>query len=164
MSFLAFLVLLTESLVSVPPSHWTAIKLDVPQARTTVHGSFRVEGDGSRGPAIVLSRGEAERFNRGRSIQPLYMSGFVKSDSFHVFVPEAGDYVLLLDNRLEGRHPTPVKLRFDLSYPHDVRVQTVSWERKRVVVALSLFFFGAVVTFSAAKFLRNGRNREQPPL
>jgi hypothetical protein len=72
--------------------------------------------------------------------------------------------VLLLDNRLEGRYPAQVKLRLEVSFPKDGRVQTVSAERKRLVVALSLFFFGAVVTFSAARFLRSGRSREQPPL
>jgi hypothetical protein len=63
--------------------------------------------------------------------------------------------VLLLDNRLEGRFPTEVSLKFDVTHPHDVRVRTISRDRQRATVALSLLFFGAVVVFSAVRFLRN---------
>ena len=80
--------------------------------------NFNVE-NGSRVQAIVLSREEAERFNRGKSIRPLLMSGFEKSDQFRVFVPDAGDYVLVLDNRIEARFPAEVSLRVELNAPHD---------------------------------------------
>ena len=73
----------------------------------------------------MFSRDEAERFNRGRSIRPFFMSRDSRiGDQFRVLVPDAGDYVLLLDNRLEGRFPTEVSLRFDISHPADVRVRT----------------------------------------
>jgi hypothetical protein len=150
---LTLLILLTESTVKVPPSHWTAIELKIPQNSTTVNVSFKVE-NGSRIQAIVLSREEAERFNRGKSIRPLLMSGFEKSDEFRVFVPDAGEYVLLLDNRIEARFPAEVSLRVDVSVPKNAQVRTISPERRRATVALSLLFFGAVVAFSAAKFLR----------
>jgi hypothetical protein len=152
---LFLLLFLTQTVVKVPPSHWTAIGLDIAENGSTVHFSFEVENGGSSVQAIVLSRAEAERFNRGRSIRPVFTSGFTKSGDHRVLVPDAGDYVLLLDNRLEGRFPTEVSLKFDVSRPHDVRVRTISRERQRATVALSLLFFGAVVVFSAAKFLRS---------
>jgi hypothetical protein len=150
---LAFLVILMDSIVKVPPSHWTSIELKVPRNSTTVNVSFKVE-NGSRIQAIVLGREEFERCGRGKSIRPLLMSGFEKSDQFRVFVPDAGDYVLVLDNRIEARFPAEVSLRVELSVPSDAPVRFVSPERRRATIALSLLFFGAVVVFSAAKFLR----------
>jgi hypothetical protein len=154
--FLALLLfLLTETRIKVPASHWTAVALEIPKNSTTLHLSYKVENGASGIQAIVLSRAEAERFNRGRSIRPIFMSGFGKSGQHRVLVPDAGNYVLLLDNRLEGRFPTEVSLEFDLSNATDVRVRTVPPERRRATVALSLLFFGAVVVFTAVKFLRN---------
>ena len=152
---LSLLLFLTQAVVQVPPSHWTAIALKVPQHGSTVHLSFEVENSGPGIQAIVLSRSEAERFHRGRSIRPIFTSGFEKSGDHRVFIPDAGEYVLLLDNRLEGRNSAQVALRFDISHPTDIRVQTVPPERRRATVALSLLFFGAVIVFSAVKFLRN---------
>ncbi len=154
MSFLALLIVITESLVTVPVSHSTAISVKTPLNSTTLHGSFEVVGGGTQIQAILLSREQAERFSRGRSNRPLFTSGFERSGQFRVLIPDAGDYVLVLDNRLEGRFPTQVSLRLEMTHPNDARVRTVSPERRRATVALSLLFFGAVVVFSAVRFLR----------
>lgn len=154
MVLLALLLFLTQTVVKVPPSHWTAIALSVPQNGATVHLSFEVQNGGNV-QAMVLSRPEAERFHRGRTTRPLFTSGFKGSGDYRILVPDAGEYVLLLDNRLEGRFPTEVSLKFDVTHPTDVRVRTVPPERRRATVALSLLFFGAVLVFSAVKFLRN---------
>jgi hypothetical protein len=151
----SLLLFLTQTVVKVPPSHWVAVGLKAPQNGSTVHLSFDVESGGSRIQAMVLTRDEAERFHHGRSVRTLFTSGFEESGDYRVLIPDAGDYVLLLDNRLEGRFPTEVSLRFDISHPADVRVRTVSRDRQRATVALSLLFFGAVVVFSATRFLRN---------
>jgi hypothetical protein len=151
----SLLLFLTQTVVKVPPSHWTAIGLNVSQNGSTVHLSFDVQNGSSRIQAMVLTRSEAERFNRGRTVHSLFASGFQDGGDYRILVPDAGDYVLLLDNRLEGRFATEVSLRFDISHPADVRVRTISRDRQRATVALSLLFFGAVVVFSATRFLRN---------
>ncbi|HYP08292.1 MAG TPA: hypothetical protein VER03_18810 [Bryobacteraceae bacterium] len=117
--------------------------------------SFNVQNGGSNLQAMILTGDEAERFHRGRSVRPIFSSGFKGSGEYRIVIPDAGDYVLLLDNRLEGRFPTEVALKFDVTYPADLSVRTVPPERRRATVALSLLFFGAVVVFSAVKFLRN---------
>ena len=149
---LALLWLLTESVVKVPASHWIAIELKIEQNGATVHADFDVR-NGAKVQAMVLSRKEAERLNRGRSVHPLFSSGFTTGDQFRVLVPDAGDYVLLLDNRLE-RFPAEVALRFELTQTNDSQVRYVPATRRHATVALSLLFFGAVVVFSAVKFLR----------
>jgi hypothetical protein len=151
----SLLLLLTETVLSIPPSHWIAIDLPVAQNGSTVELAFRVRNGGSRVQAMVLSRSEAKRFDQGRSIRPLFASGFASSGEYRTLVPDAGNYVLLLDNRLEPRFPTRVSLSFDVTNPRDVRVRTVSPEVRRATVALSMLFFGAVVALSALKFLRS---------
>jgi hypothetical protein len=150
---LALLLLLTESVVKVPASHWTAIELKIEHNGTTVHAGFEVR-NGAKVQALVLSRDEAERLNRGRSVRSLFSSGFTTSDQFRVRVPDAGDYVLLLDNRLEERFPAEVALRLELTHTNDSQVRYVPAARRHATVALSLLFFGVVVVFSAVKFLR----------
>jgi hypothetical protein len=151
--FLALLLLLTESVVKVPASHWTAIRLNIEQNSTTVYADFEVR-NGSKIQAMVLSREEAERLNRGRPVRPLFSSGLVQSDQFRVLMPDTGDYVLLLDNRLNERFPAEVALKLELTHIDDSQVRYVPAARRHATVALSLLFFGAVVVFSAVKFLR----------
>jgi hypothetical protein len=153
MMLVALFVILTESVISVPASHWSAIELRVPQHSSIVHVSYKVER-GSGVQAMVLTRADAERLHRGRSVDPLYASGYAKSSRFQVPIPDAGDYVLVLDNQLD-RFPAEVAIRLELNHSGNVRVSTVPPERRRATVALSMMFFGAVVVFSALKFLRS---------
>jgi hypothetical protein len=153
MILLGLLLMFTDTVVKVPPTHWTAIALQVDHNNSMVHASFDVR-NGGRIQAVVLSRAQAERFNQGKTIKSLYSSGFETGAKFHVFVAEAGDYVLLLDNRLEGRFPAEVGLQFEITHQDDLRIQEVPAQTRRATVALSLLFFGAVVVFSAVKFLR----------
>ena len=48
-------------------------------------------------------------------------SGFENPDQFRVLVPDAGDYVLLLDNRLEGRFPAEVSLKLEIDHIRTTR-------------------------------------------
>ncbi len=153
MLLFAFLMLLADGVVTVPAARWRAIRVDVPQHGTTMHCDFRVVEGGSV-QAILLSRYDAERFHRGRSVRPLYRTGFDDSGRFRYYISEAGQYVLLLDNRIHGGSPAVVQVRLDLLNPNSDYVQTLPAERRRLVVALSLFFFGAVVTFSARQYLK----------
>ena len=75
-SVFSLLLFLTHTVVKAPPSHWIAIGLKVPQNGSTVNLSFQVENGNSRIQAMVLTRSEAERFNRGRSVHSLFASGF----------------------------------------------------------------------------------------
>jgi hypothetical protein len=154
MALLALLVVLTHGTISVPPGDWKAIELNVPEQETVITGSFSVLAGGDRVQAVILERSQAERFHRGRAIRPLYVSGFRETGRFRYKVREAGDYVVLLDNRLEGRTATQVEIRLELSSAHNITARTLSPERRKAVVALSLMFFGAVVVFSARQFLK----------
>jgi hypothetical protein len=153
MMLLAVFMLLADGLVSIPPASWQAIRVDVPQHGTIVDCDFRVL-EGTKVQAMLVSRHDAERFHRGRSVRPLYNTGFEESGRFRYYISEAGEYVLLIDNRIAASVPALVKLRIELLNPNGAYVRTLPPEKRRMVVALSLLFFGIVVTFSARQYFK----------
>ena len=150
----ALLVVLTNGLVSVSSSQWQGIDLQVPQNGTTVDIDFEVR-EGSRVQLLLFDRTQAERFHRGRSFQPIAATGFEKSGRMKYRIADRGQYVLMIDNRIERRTPALVHLRVELTNPYSANVRELSPARRRVIVTLSLLFFGAVVAFSAWRFLRS---------
>jgi hypothetical protein len=154
MIVLALLAVLVDSVVPVKPSSWSAIEVKVEKPGTTVECSYNVDRDAVRVEAILLTRHDAERFNQGRSYHPLASTGFQTTARLRYEIDEPGDYVLLLDNRLESGRTTDVSLRINLRDPPSIVAGTVSPERRQVVITLSLLFFLGVVMFSARQFMK----------
>jgi hypothetical protein len=154
MTLPALLVVLTNGLVSVPPSQWQGIDIQVPQNGTTIDVDFEVKR-GSRVQLLLLDRTQADRFHRGRSFEHLESSGFEKAGRLRYRLADKGHYVLMIDNTIETRTPTFVQVRVELSNPARADVRELSPARRHAVVALSLLFFGAVVSLSAWRFLRS---------
>jgi hypothetical protein len=154
MMVLALLAVLLDSVVPVQPSSWRAIEVRVDKPGTTVECSYSVDGDVARVEAILVTRHDAERFNQGRSYHPLASTGFQTAGKLRSEIDEPGDYILLLDNRLESGRATDVSLKINLRDPPSVVAGTVSPERRQVVITLSLLFFLGVVMFSARQFMK----------
>ena len=150
----ALWVVLTNGLVSVPPSHWQGIELPFLAARSVLDIDFEVT-HGSRVQLLLLNRQQSDRFERGRSVTPEVTTGFENSGRVRYAVPVSGDYVLMIDNRIEGRAATLVKLKVEVTSPTSAVVRELPAQKRRLVVSLSLLFFGAVVVFSAREFLRH---------
>jgi hypothetical protein len=150
----ALLVVLANGPITIPAGHWKAVQVNVHDHDSTIHCSFEVQTTGAKIQAMLMERPRFERFHQGRHVNPLYTTGFETSARFRYRVPEAGEYVLLLDNRLEGRSPTEASLRIELTSARSTISHEVPPERRRAIVALSLIFFGAVVVFSARQFLK----------
>jgi hypothetical protein len=153
----ALLVVLTDGLVNVPPSHWQAVHFEVLRNGSTVHCSFEVVSGANRVQAMLLERSQSDRFNAGRPMRPVHVTGFERSARFRAYVAEAGDYVLLLDNRLEGRYAADVRVRIESTDPQSVTVRELPPDRRRAVVTLSILFFGAVLVFSARQYIKHAR-------
>lgn len=154
MLFLALLTVLTDSSVVVPRSHWVAIEVKIQKPHTVVECSVDVQDGSATLDSLLMSRADAERFNRGRSFAPIYSSGFQSNAHFRSDVDNPGDYVLLLDNRLEGRSSTKAHVRIEMWNADAVNVRTVPAARRRVIVGLSLMFFVGVAGFSVRQFLK----------
>jgi hypothetical protein len=150
----ALLAVLLNSTVSVPRSHWQAIEVKIEKPNTVVECSVSVPGETARVDAIFMSRAAAERFNQGRSYTALYSTGFQTSAHFRYDVDQPGDYILMLDNRIEGRSATKVDVRIDLWSTNPAIVQTVPPRKRAIIIGLSLLFFATVAAYSARQFFR----------
>ncbi len=150
----ALLAILLDGVVTVPPSHWRAIDVPVPKAGSVIEASFTVPDEASGVEAILVTREGADRFNAGRSYQALARTGYEKSGKLRYEVEQAGDYILLMDNRIEGRKDTEVSVKISLREPGSVIAITLSPQRRAVIIVLSLLFFLGVVMFSARQFMR----------
>lgn len=154
MILLALLTVLTNGIVSVPPSRWTAIRVEVKQPHTEVVCTFSVPEEASGVRALLLTRVDAERFHSGRSSRPLYSTGFQRSAHFRYEVADPGEYVLLLDNRIEGRGPTNVDLRVELEPVGSVHPTELTPRKRGIIIMLGLLFFVASVAFFARQLLK----------
>ena len=146
--------ILSHSLIQVPPSHWTAVQLRVAEHETTVECRFKVV-KGSQVQIFIVDQQQAQRFHRGRSFEPVFASGFQSEGHFRTIVHEAGDYVLLLDNRIDARGPAVVEVTLNETRTPTFQARELPPARRQAVVALSLLFFGAVLVFSARQFLKH---------
>src|SRR3982751_496377 len=131
---LASETILSHSLIQVPASHWTAVQLRVAEHETTVECRFRVV-KGSQVQVFIVDRHQAERFHHGRSFGPVFASGFQSEGHFRTVVHEAGDYVLLLDNRIDARGPAVVEVTLEETRKPAFQARELPPARRQAVVA-----------------------------
>ena len=154
MILLALLAVLTDGVLSVPASRWSSIDVPVNQPGTVIEALFSVPSGDTAVEAILATRKNAERFNAGRSYNPLCRSGYQTEGKLRCEAEQKGDYVLLIDNRIEGRKPAQVSVRISLREPASIIAVTVPPQKRAIIIALSLLFFVAVVMYSARQFMR----------
>ncbi|MEO8128732.1 MAG: hypothetical protein ABJF23_25330 [Bryobacteraceae bacterium] len=154
MILLALFAVLADGVISVPASHWSAVDVSVSKPNSVVDTTFSVPSGATGVEAILVTRHEAERYNAGRSYQPICRSGYQTEGRLRCEAEQKGDYILLIDNRLEGRKPAEVSVRINVRLPASVIAITVPPAKRAVIIALSLLFFVAVVMFSARQLMR----------
>jgi hypothetical protein len=148
------LAILTHGVLSVPASRWSAIDVPVAQPGTVIEASFSVPSGDTAVEAILATRKEADRFNAGRSYHPLCRSGYQTEGKLRCEAEQQGDYVLLIDNRIEGRKPAEVSLKINTREPASIIAVTIPPQKRAIIIALSMLFFVAVVMYSARQFMR----------
>jgi hypothetical protein len=147
------LAVVLEGDVVVPPSHWRAVDVKVAHAGTLVKTSLRAPENSSRMQAYVVTRKNADRFAQGGALRPLATTSFERDGTLYMIAEHEGEYILLLDNRIEGRRPTQVHVKVEL-LPPAATVRTVPPERRRAVELASVLFFLAVVAYSARQLMK----------
>lgn len=149
---LPLLLLFASGLVQVPPAEWKAVAVPVGRAGEVLGCEWQARNPG-RIQLLLLTRQDANLFQRGRNPQALHATGFGTDGRFRYRFDSPGDYVLIIDNRI-GSTPASVQVRMDLSRPAAVPARELPPERRRIVVTLSLLFLGLVIVLSAQQFLR----------
>jgi hypothetical protein len=117
---------------------------------------------GAQGVRVLLIRKEdLPRLARNLPFEPLVATPYAHRSAFSREVSAAGDYLLVLDNRLPGgtgRSTVHLHARLIYGAPETGPIQTLDPQRRRIVVGLSLGLFCALCVF-AGQGLRRALKR-----
>jgi hypothetical protein len=143
-----------DETVTVPAADWKAFPIPVPLRPARIDCGFEVEGGGSGVRLLLIERADFERMSAGQGYHALAATAYQRSGGFAYRAPP-GDYVIVADNRMEGRGPVEVRLQVELVFEAGGALpRTLSPERRAVVVGLSVLFFGAVALFAGGRLWR----------
>jgi len=143
-----------DETVTVPAADWKAFPIPLRQQPARIDCGFEVESGGSGVRLLLIERAEFERMSAGQAYRALAATAYQRSGAF-VYRAPPGDYVIVADNRMEGRGPAELHLQVELVFDGAVGLpRTLSPERRAVVVGLSVLFFGAVALFAGGRLWR----------
>ena len=145
---------LFDETVTVPAADWKAFGIPLRQRPARIECGFTVQSGGSGVRVILIERAEFERMEAGQGYRELAATAYQRSGGFTYWAP-AGDYVMAVDNRMEGRGPAEVRLQVTLVFEGDgTQPRTLSPERRAVVFGLSVLFFGVVALLVGSRLWR----------
>jgi hypothetical protein len=142
-----------DETVTVPAADWKAFGIPLRQQPARIDCGFEVESGGSGVRLILMERPEFERMSAGQGYHALAATAYQRSGAF-VYRALPGDYVIVADNRMEGRGPAEVHLQVTLVFEGVGLPRTLSPQRRAVVVGLSVLFFGAVALLAGGRLWR----------
>ncbi|MGO9262587.1 MAG: hypothetical protein ACLQU1_40845 [Bryobacteraceae bacterium] len=145
---------LADEVYRIPPHYWRYMELGLKQRPALVTARFEVDEGPPRVRLALMTQDDLERLRTGLphrllSVTPLGPSGRVLYD-----LPQAGDYVLVVENRGAGEAVVHLRVLLDFSGRHSLTVTQITPRRRAVVVGISLAVFFAIVIYSARRLLR----------
>ncbi len=136
---------LIDETFEVPAGESLNVGLALRQRAAVIDCRFEVVS-GRSGVRVALREQKTSRL--------LVSTAFEREGAFRVQVP-AGDYTLLLDNRLDLRQPAEVRVGVTVVPPvPPARPRELSSRRRLVIVAASLLFFCGVTAYSLVRIRR----------
>jgi len=145
---------LLDETVTVPTADWRDFGVPVRQLPARIECGFTVENGGSGVRLLLIDRAGFERMSAGQGYHVLAATAYQRSGALAYYAPP-GDYVIVADNRMEGRGPAEVRLQVALVFDGGGELpRTLSPERRAVVVGLSILFFGAVALVAGGRLWR----------
>ena len=145
-------VTLYDGDLAVPRSRARGIpvKIDRP---TYVHGKFDIQGAQAEVRAAFLTAADVQAYSNGRPYEMLAVTAYAASGEFRFLAMRAGEYFVLIDNRLDTRPSLDVHVVVtateDPSLP-----RTLPAGRRYAIVAVSLMLFGIVAGWSGLRIRR----------
>ncbi len=145
---------LADELYHIPPRNWRYMELGLNQRPALVNARFEVDEGQPRIRLALMPQADLERLRAG--LTPALLSVTPAGPSGRLFydLPQAGSYVLVVENRGPTEAVVHLRVLLDFGGRQSLTVTQISPLRRAVVVALSLAVFFAVVTYSARRLLR----------
>ena len=151
---------LVDDLYQIPAGQWRYIELGLRQKPAFVAADFEVKSGPSAVRLALMRREDMERLREDRPSGVLAATDPGGSGQLRYQVGVAGDYILLIDNRMSPGRPTEAHLRVSLDFGRvpGPAITRLSVPRQITVIAISFAVFFAIAGFSARRLLR-GINR-----
>jgi hypothetical protein len=160
-------LLLTDEVVVVPPSQLRAVEVSLRQRPAVVECGFRVGGEHPGVRVALMTKDDADRFQRGQAHNIIASTAYQHEGNLKAAVEQPGDYVIVLDNRLDGHRAAHVRLKVNLTFASEQapNVRYVPRERQALSIAAGLLFFFTAVLIGGWKIhgAITARNAAGPP-
>ncbi len=152
--FFAASVIVVDDPVTIPAGQWRALELGLKQKPGRVDCAFEVRSRGSGVRVMLMTMLDLKKMGKGASFAVLDATPYLREGRFSYRVPRPGDYVIVIDNRFEGRGPATVHLRVTLDFSEDpaIKPRYAPSQTRLTVVLLSMLFLLAVITYVAKRF------------
>jgi hypothetical protein len=140
--------------VKVGPAKIRTLEIPMLVEPARIVCSYEVMRGGSGVRLVLLRNEDAERWLRGEAHEVIASTGFAKQGAFSHRPAEPDHYVLVLDNRMEGRTAADVHLLVRVIQGDD-SANTVSFadaRKGKILVWSSLLLFAGIAVFSAVRF------------
>jgi hypothetical protein len=150
---------LTDEVYRIPPNEWWWVEVNLRQKPAQVQASYEVQSGPRKVRVALMTRDDLERLNSDLPHGVLAVTEPSKSGSLAYRVRRLGDYVVLVDNRVDGNQPAAVHLRIALDFaaPPETGQNQISPQRQLAVIVMSFAFFAGVAAYSAKRLWRARR-------
>ncbi len=134
---------IVEQSAKVAAAAWQSRRLTL-RKPGTVDLRYQMTQGGAGVRLSLIAHEDEAKFGGRRAHRQYAATDFGETGRLQVHLDQAGDYSLLIDNRLETKQTAVVKFKGTILYDvTPLEVRTLSWERRAVVIAASLtLFFG----------------------
>jgi hypothetical protein len=148
---------LFDDVVLVAPGKMRTLDVDLPGEAARVICSYQTLEGGAGVRVALLDRHQMTRWLGGESHTVLASTPFDTRGAFSYRVRQPGQYVLALDNRMEGRGPTKVQLLVRLVRVRETgeAVRYADPGRARMMVWGSVGLFGLVLVWAGDRLRRS---------
>lgn len=150
---------IVETTARVKPAYWQPHHLSL-RRPGTLDLRYEMTHGGTGVRLVVIEREDEAKFALGHKHTQLAASDFAVSGQVRVHLERAGEYSLIIDNRLESKKAASVKFGGTILYdvaPSDVR--TLPWEKRIVVIGASLSVFLSICYLAGRPLWRAIYNR-----
>lgn len=149
-------VVLFDGELTVPRLRARGISVKV-ERPTYVHAEYRTRDKSAEARAALLTAAGVSAYQQGEDYDLLAVTPYAPSGEFRFLVMRPGEYVVLIDNRID-KQPSMLVHASVTSVEDPSLPRTLPAARRHAITALSLGLFGAIAGWSGWMLLRRQRN------
>ena len=153
---------LIYSRFEIDPGEWRYFEFPSKEkdARLQVQVDLQAPKNAPGVRVAVMSEEEFRRFRASQPHRTIASSAYRREGNLRTRIPEPGGYVVIIDNRLEGRRKSRVEMEVTLTTgpdPENLPVDYASPRKRLIVVTVSLAGFLLILVLSGRALLRATR-------